>query len=117
MLATYAEAPLTRSELENRFLAIIRGRGIPEPSCNVIVDGFCVDYCWPGQRLVVELDSLEFHRSRSRFEADRRQDRAHRAAGTEILRFTDHDLRSNAAGTGEELLQALNRACAAASGP
>ena len=34
-----------------------------------------VDFYWPEAELVVEADSYGFHRSRERFESDRRNDR------------------------------------------
>ena len=47
-----------------------------------------VDLLWPGQRLVVEMDSYAFHSSRARFEADRLRDAALGAAGFRVLRVT-----------------------------
>ncbi len=67
-------APWTRSELERQFLALIREHGLPEPQANVVVAGFTVDFFWPLQRLVVEVDGYDFHRTRAQFEADRRRD-------------------------------------------
>ncbi|MGA2925488.1 MAG: type IV toxin-antitoxin system AbiEi family antitoxin domain-containing protein [Solirubrobacteraceae bacterium] len=78
--------PWTRSELERRFLALIREAGVPEPSANVLVAGALVDLYWPG--LVVELDSWTFHKSRERFEADRRRDARLQLAGCGVLRVT-----------------------------
>ncbi|MGH2869917.1 MAG: hypothetical protein ACRDNK_20410, partial [Solirubrobacteraceae bacterium] len=37
------EDPRTRSELERRFLAVVRQAGLPEPQCNVYVDDLLVD--------------------------------------------------------------------------
>lgn len=85
-----AGAPaLTQSELENRFLALIRAAGLPEPQVNVMVDGYMVDCFWPEANLVVELDGWQFHRTRRQFVADRRKDAVHQLAGRRVLRFTD----------------------------
>jgi predicted transcriptional regulator of viral defense system len=81
-------APLTRSELENQFLALIRGSGIPEPQINVIVEGELVDAFWPDQRLIVEVDGYEFHKGRAEFESDRRRDAKLQVAGYRVLRVT-----------------------------
>ncbi len=81
-------APWTQSELENAFLALIRDAGLPEPHCNVLVQGELVDCFWPARPLVVELDGFRFHRTRRSFEADRRRDVKLQLAGIPVLRFT-----------------------------
>jgi Protein of unknown function (DUF559) len=81
-------APWTQSELEDRFHALIRGAGIPEPEANVVVEGELVDALWRAPRLVVEVDGYEFHKSRSQFEADRRRDAKLQVAGYRVLRLT-----------------------------
>lgn len=66
--------PWTRSELERQFLALVREAGLPEPQCNVLIEGELVDAVWPDARLIVELDSWGFHRGRAQFESDRHRD-------------------------------------------
>lgn len=82
------EAPWTQSGLERLLLEGIRAAGLPEPQCNVPVDGFVVDYYWPDHELVVEVDSYGFHRSRRSFEDDRRRDAIHTLAGRRTFRPT-----------------------------
>ena len=55
---------------------------------NVIVEGFEADTLWPRERLVVELDSFEFHKTRTAFERDRARDMALQLAGYRVLRVT-----------------------------
>jgi very-short-patch-repair endonuclease len=86
-------APETRSELERQMLALLRTAGLPEPQCNVVVDGYCVDFLWPEARLVVELDGYPFHRTRRAFEDDRRRDARLQAADYRVLRITAQRLR------------------------
>ena len=81
---------LTRSDLEERFLALCRAAGLPRPLCNHPVVGPKVDFVFPDHRLLVETDSWRWHRSRAQFETDRRRDAVHAAAGWRTLRFT-HD--------------------------
>jgi very-short-patch-repair endonuclease len=90
-------APWTQSELERRFLALIRGGGLPEPHCNVVVAGHVVDFHWPRQRLVVEVDGYEYHRSREAFENDRERDAALQIAGQRVLRVTHRRIGESAA--------------------
>ena len=80
------EDPRTRSKLEQRFLKLIRRAGLPEPQCNVYVDGLLVDFYWPDADLVVEVDSFAHHRGRPSFEEDRRRDSIHTVAGRRTLR-------------------------------
>jgi hypothetical protein len=79
---------LTRSELEERFLALCPDAGLPRPLCNHRVVGAEVDFVFPDHRLLVETDSWRWHRSRKQFEIDRRRDAVHAAAGWRTLRFT-----------------------------
>jgi hypothetical protein len=45
-------------------------------ACSVtIIEGHEVDFAWPTNRLIIELDSWEFHKTRADFENDRRKDR------------------------------------------
>jgi very-short-patch-repair endonuclease len=85
-------APDTRSGNERRFLALIREAGLPEPSVNVVVAGIVVDFFWPEQRLVVEVDSYTFHHTPADRAEDRRKQRVLRAAGCEVLRVMDTEL-------------------------
>ena len=81
-------APWTQSELEDRFLALIRDAGLPEPQCNVLVEGELVDAVWRDQKLIVEIDGYGYHRSREQFEADRRRDAKLQVAGYRVIRLT-----------------------------
>jgi very-short-patch-repair endonuclease len=82
------EPPQTRSELERRFLDIIRAAGLPEPGINVQVAGYEVDFHWPRQRLIVELDGYAFHKHRGAFERDRAKDIAFQRAKQRVVRLT-----------------------------
>jgi very-short-patch-repair endonuclease len=79
---------LTDSELERRFLALVRRAGLPAPLTRRWVNGFRVDFFWPELGLVVETDGLRYHRTPAEQARDLRRDRAHAAAGLTTLRFT-----------------------------
>jgi very-short-patch-repair endonuclease len=81
---------LTRSELEERFLALCRDHGLPTPEVNAKLAGLTVDFLFPDHRLVVETDGWRFHGHRAAFERDRRRDATLARAGYRTLRFT-HD--------------------------
>jgi very-short-patch-repair endonuclease len=64
----------TRSPLEDDFLAFARRRGLPVPLINTDVLGYEVDVLFPAERVIVEIDSWEFHHLKSNFESDRDRD-------------------------------------------
>jgi hypothetical protein len=80
--------PDIRLELEARFFDMCRAFDLPLPSCNVLVEAYLVDAFWPAQRLIVELDSWEFHQGRHAFERDRERDAVLQAAGYRVIRIT-----------------------------
>lgn len=85
--------PLT--PLEERFAEFCRARlgDLPAPHTNVLVLGREVDALWPAQRLVIEMDSWEFHRHRAAFEDDRARDAAFKVAGYTVIRLTHRRLK------------------------
>jgi hypothetical protein len=82
----------TRSPLEGQFAEFCRDTGLPMPAFNTVVEGYVVDALWADARLVVELDSYGFHRSRSAFESDRERDAALQLAGYRVIRVTSRRL-------------------------
>jgi very-short-patch-repair endonuclease len=79
---------LTESELERRFLPLARLAGLTLPETGRRLNGFKVDFFWPGLGLVVETDGLRYHRTPAQQARDRLRDQAHVAAGLTALRFT-----------------------------
>jgi very-short-patch-repair endonuclease len=94
-LITYdpSAAARTRSELEKDFLDFCREEGLPTPLVNTRLAGYEVDVYWPRARLVVELDSWEYHRSHNAFERDRAKASDLKLAGFEVVQVTDRRLR------------------------
>ncbi|MGH2954184.1 MAG: hypothetical protein ACRDK9_09215 [Solirubrobacterales bacterium] len=54
----------THSVAERRLLSLIRKAELPLPRVNVWLHGYKVDFLWPEQLLVVEVDGHAFHASR-----------------------------------------------------
>jgi very-short-patch-repair endonuclease len=79
---------LTDTELERRFLPIVRRAGLPRPATQRRVNDFRVDFFWPELGLVVETDGLRYHRTPGQQARDRLRDQTHSAAGLTPLRFT-----------------------------
>jgi AbiEi antitoxin C-terminal domain/Protein of unknown function (DUF559) len=78
----------TRSELEERFLALCERHGIPAPQVNSRVAGLEVDFFWPRAGLVAELDGHTHHGTRAAFERDRERDAHLLLHGVRTLRIT-----------------------------
>ncbi len=64
----------TRSEWEDAFPAFCKQYGLPEPVLSTWVAGYEADAVFPEERIVVELDSWDFHRDKDAFETDRDRD-------------------------------------------
>jgi Protein of unknown function (DUF559) len=109
LLREYLPPTWTRSELERRFLELCNDSNLPPPAHNVLAAGFEVDVLWPRQRLVVELDGYEFHRTRAAFERDRVRDVRLKLAGYEVVRITARRLAADPAGIAKEIRALLAR--------
>jgi very-short-patch-repair endonuclease len=87
------DGPRTRSELERAFLAMARRHGLPQPQCNVRVEGLLVDAYWPEHRLVVECDSRRWHGSWAARRNDHARDARLQLARLVVLRMTWTEVR------------------------
>jgi very-short-patch-repair endonuclease len=88
LLSGEAAPALTRSQAEERFLALVRKAHLALPEANVGVGGYEADFLWRSQRLAVEVDGFEFHSSRRAFTRDRRRDSILSLKGLRVLRIT-----------------------------
>jgi hypothetical protein len=102
----------TRSELERRFLALVREAGLPAPVAGGRVLGLEVDFHWPAHRLVVETDGARFHDHPRAFETDRRRDQRLAAAGWRVMRITWRQLVTEPLAVLARLAMALGAAAA-----
>jgi very-short-patch-repair endonuclease len=84
---------LTDSDLERLFLPIAHAAGLSLPRTQVWLNGHRVDFYWPELGLVVEADSLRYHRTPAKQTADNRRDQAHVSAGLTPLRFSHWQVR------------------------
>ena len=100
---------LTDSELERRFLALAARAGLPAPLTQQWLNGFRVDFYWPGLGLVVETDGLRYHRTPAQQARDRLRDQAHTAAGLTPLRFTHAQVRYEPGQVGRTLAATIAR--------
>jgi hypothetical protein len=102
-----AGTTFTRSELEERFLKLCHDYGLPRPEVNERVRGKEVDFLFADQRLIVETDSWQFHRTRQAFERDRTRDATLLTHGYRTLRVTHRALKRDPASVGATLKTVL----------
>ncbi|MEZ0229555.1 MAG: DUF559 domain-containing protein [Planctomycetota bacterium] len=99
----------TKSELETRFIHLVREAGLPEPLVNVALrdpDGSYVaepDARWDAAGLVVFLDGWQFHSLRPEFKMDRSQANQLTRRGWRVLRYTWDDVMEDGARVVAEL--------------
>ncbi len=91
-LARHAESPgRTRSRLEERFLPFLDRYRLSRPRLNVWIEAggerYQVDCLWRQQKVIVELDGWQGHRSSRAFREDRARDRRLRVEGYGVTRI------------------------------
>ncbi len=99
----------TRSELELAFVRLAADFGFPAPRINAHVHGYEVDAYWPSHRLAIELDGLEFHRTRTAMRRDYDKALALTGAGLHVLRLDWEQVTAQAARTAKTLQDLLRR--------
>jgi very-short-patch-repair endonuclease len=90
------ERGATRSHLEDAFTRFLKRHRLPLPERNQRIAGHEVDAVYRAQRLVIELDSRQFHTTHNAFEQDRDRDADLLNAGFSTLRITHHRLKHHA---------------------
>jgi very-short-patch-repair endonuclease len=93
----------TRSPLEDRFVRFLKRHHLPVPELNQRIQGHEVDALYREQKLVIELDSRQFHSTPRAFEQDRDRDADLLNAGFSTLRITDQRLKHNDAREAQRL--------------
>jgi hypothetical protein len=91
-----AGAGMTKSDLEDLFLAFAEQNDMPRPETNVVIEGCEVDCVWREQRLIIEVDGWETHKTRAAFERDREKSRILQAAGWRCVPVTYRQLTEGA---------------------
>jgi very-short-patch-repair endonuclease len=82
------EAPPTSSELERRFLDLVRTASLPHPTVNGHIGELQVDFNWPDHKLVVETDGRATHGHAIAFHRDRNRDLYLQERGWRVIRLS-----------------------------
>jgi predicted transcriptional regulator of viral defense system len=94
----YVGSTLTESEVEEAMLVLSRRLGLPAPEVNKWLDlddgepMIKPDFLWRAERLIVEVDG-NHHRTRQRYESDRRRDQRALVAGWRVVRTTQTQIK------------------------
>jgi very-short-patch-repair endonuclease len=99
----HAGTTVTRSALEEAFLALCVAHALERPQTNVRVCGLEVDFLFAARQLVVEADGWRFHRTRRAFERDRERAAILARAGYQTLRFTHRQITRDPAAVAETI--------------
>jgi very-short-patch-repair endonuclease len=102
---------ITRNDFEEAFLALIDRHGLPRPRMNahVALRGrfYEVDCFWEDQRVAIELDGGDAHKTTKAFEDDRERDRILTAERFITTRITWHQLHDKAQEVADDLRSIL----------
>lgn len=79
---------MTTTALERDFLPLAQEAGLPLPETQAHLGGHRVDFYWAELGLIVETDSLRYHRTVFKQAADKRRDNTHAGSGLTTLRFS-----------------------------
>jgi hypothetical protein len=86
------EPEMGYSELERRFVVLVREAGMALPESQVGVPWLKswerVDFAYVDRKLAIELDGSTWHTDPAAWERDRRRDQLAAAAGWQVVRFT-----------------------------
>ncbi len=83
------------SELEIRFVQLLRAHRISIPDVNHDVEALIVDAIWHDHRAIVELDGFEFHKLPRDLRNDNARNRRLVLAGYRVIRFVWDDIARN----------------------
>jgi very-short-patch-repair endonuclease len=96
-----------RSKAERLMRGLCKRAELPQPVTNILLHGHLVDFLWPDQQLIVEVDGYGTHGNRQAFESDRRRDQVHVAAGYVVVRITWAQLQNEPLAVAVRIAQAL----------
>jgi hypothetical protein len=98
----------TRSPFEDDFKAFAAAYDLPAPLLNVRVNGREVDAYFPDHKLIVELDSRDYHGDAEAFEDDRERDAENLKHGLPTVRITVERFRQTPEREAARLLEIMH---------
>jgi len=111
LLGARTPVGITQTDMEELFVEFLDAYGLPRPRLNATlpIRGRLLkpDCMWPRQRLLLELDGREVHRTDQAFENDRQRDRILLAEGWRSTRVTWRQLHHERAAIAVDLRELL----------
>jgi Protein of unknown function (DUF559) len=101
------EGTPTRAGWEDEFPDFCATHGLPIPVMGAQIAGYIVDAVFVVEKVIVELDSWEFHKDRIAFETDRERDAETLALGYRTVRITWERLKARPAREARRLMKIL----------
>jgi very-short-patch-repair endonuclease len=104
------EDALSESEAESLFTRIMRGADLPIGERQAAREGVRngrIDFLYPDQKLIIEIDGRKFHSGRREKVRDKRYDNELNIGGNRVLRLTWDDLTTDVAYTIDLVARAL----------
>jgi hypothetical protein len=98
----------TNSPLEDDFVEFAKRYGLPAPVTNTYLFGYEIDVLYPAERVIVEVDSVEYHSDRDRFEGDRDRDATMLAADYVTVRVTHERMNATPEREADRMLRILD---------
>jgi very-short-patch-repair endonuclease len=99
---------LSRSPLEDYFRPWRKRYNVPEPQYNVPIGPYEADIYYVRERLIVELDGWDVHRTKAAFENDREKDAYMLARGIATMRITRERFEKGPGEEARRLIEILN---------
>jgi very-short-patch-repair endonuclease len=99
----------TQTTIEDVLLRVCDRHGIPRPRTQEQLAIGRVDFIWPEQRLIVETDGWQAHRTPAAFQRDRTVTNGLQLSGYLVLRFTWADLERRPEMVARQIRAALER--------
>lgn len=110
-LLSASDSNVSSEAFVNAFLRLCSRHGLPTPRVSRHLDALErpveADIVFPDQRVIVELDSEQYHHTRRNFHSDRRRDSALAAEGWLTVRLTWHRVTRESAEVATELRRIL----------
>lgn len=103
------------SELQNRVLKLCLDGGLPKPETEYPLGDRILDFVWPEQMVILEVDGRAYHHDR--FDEDRDRDLDHSALGYLTVRVTYRMIRDDPKGVIERLRQVLAKRTSSTRAP
>jgi len=104
-----AESPIER-QLWSAFLSFVHTEDDKAPGLPVAqyqLNGYRLDFAWPGYQVVVEVDGHDYHKTKEQRSYDAKRDRELTKFGWTTLRFTGSDVYKDAEAVADEVFQIL----------